>query len=292
MMKRVFLLLTLMTCLMLTACGVEKQSVEMNYGESQNIELKASEKDNLTWESEDAGIASVKNGIVTGMGPGSTVITAGKDGKKVAELNVTVNLVDISAVLFSQKSIELEVDTSAQLHYVLMPENASDYGLSWKSADTDVVEVDSAGNLRGIAPGTTTVILSSSSGAMDTCEVTVKAPSAIEQLNDDERLLFNYMTGSMLSGFYNASAVRIRGIYSSSVENDNALFVILDIQGTNRMGGTLFKKYGVFVNRKTKVGTYLECGENPDLSRPVDSSVMDLSKLNAALEEYWEDNHY
>lgn len=291
MKKTIALFLVFALCLTLSACGVEQQKLELNFGESKKIELK-SEQTDLVWTSNDPDIVSVEDATITAAGPGSTIVTAERDGEKIAEIRVSVNLVDISAILLGQKTIEIEVDESTQLSYVLMPENASDYGLSWKSTNTDIVDVDDDGTIHGVAPGTTTIIVSNSSGVMDTCEVTVLTPSAIDQLNEDERLLFNFMTESMLSSFYNASAVRIRDIYDNH-SNSNLLSVILNIQGTNKMGGTLFKYYGVIITKSDGAGAAIQCNEDTmKLPALMSKDVMDSAKINAALEEYWSGNHY
>lgn len=236
----------------------------------------------------------VQNGIVTGIAPGNAVVTATKDGKSVAEISVSVNIIDISAILFSQKNVEIELEESMQLQYILMPDNASDYGLSWKSANTEIAEVDDNGNIRAVAPGTTNIVCSTPNGVIDTCEVVVKEPSAIEQLNEEESKVFNYMTNSFLKSFYNASAARLRNIYTIEAKKEGYVysstsFMLFDLQGTNRMGGTLFKYYMVMV-KEDGSGSYFACkdGFSPDSSYiDFPRDVIDYTKINAALDEYW-----
>lgn len=61
------------------------------------------------------------------------------------------------------------------------------------------------------------------------------------------------MVEEMLSSFYNASAVRIRKIYdtNNNKDGDTIWSVILDIQGTNPAGGTIYKIYGLIYFTKT-----------------------------------------
>ena len=211
-------------------------------------------------------------------------------------ISVSVKIIDISAILFSQKNVEIELDESMQLQYMLMPDNASDYGLSWKSANTEIAEVDDTGNIRAVSPGTTTIVCSTPSGVIDTCEVIVKEPSAIEQLNEEEAKVFQEYLKNIQS-FYNAPAARIKALISIEKKGDSAgkpytakdvLFT--SIQGTNRLGGTLFKYYlGVagfeipnqdFMTKKIDGVNYIE----------IPSEFMDIGKINAAIEEYWEKN--
>lgn len=295
MNKGISLVLALVMCLSLCACGAEKQTVEINYGEECTIELKK-QQEGIVWETDNPDIVNVQNGTVTGIAPGNAIVTATKDGKTVAEITVSVNIIDISAILFSQKNVEIELDESMQLQYMLMPDNASDYGLSWKSANTEIAEVGDTGNIRAVAPGTTTIVCSTPSGVIDTCEVIVKEPSAIEQLNEEEAKVFQEYLKNIQS-FYNAPAARIKALISIEKKGDSAgkpytakdvLFT--NIQGTNRLGGTLFKYYlGVagfeipnqdFMTKKIDGVNYIE----------IPSEFMDIGKINAAIEEYWEKN--
>ena len=101
-----------------------------------------------------------------------------------------------------------------------------------------------------------------------------------------ERELFDYMTGTMLESFYNASAVRIRKIYNNPASSDTVQGIIVDLEGTNRLGGTTYDLYGIFRLRDQVF--FLPCGDGEiDLSQPMPTDVMDPAKINAALEEYW-----
>ena len=114
MKKVISLILALVMCLPLCACGAEKLTVEINYGEEYTIELKE-QQEGIVWETENPDIVTVRNGIVTGIAPGNAIVTAAKDGKTVAEISVSVNIIDISAILLSQKNVEIELEESMQL---------------------------------------------------------------------------------------------------------------------------------------------------------------------------------
>lgn len=300
MKKGLCILLAVCMMLLLCACAVEKQTLELNYGQEQKAELKKA-YEGLAWASSDDKIAVVSGDTIKAVGPGEAVLTAQKDGKAVAELSVSVKLVDITAILFSQKNIELKVDDSVQQTYTLIPDQASDYGLSWKSANPDVADVDADGNIRGVAPGTTTIVCSTPNGILDTCEVVVKAPSAIEQLNEDEKYLFEFMVQRFLPSFYNAPAARVRRIedMNKTENHETGMILLVNIQGTNKFGGTLNKDYMmVFDKQNASKSSYLPCmTENGLFDRSkgtddlmVDSTKLDPAKINAALEEYWNDN--
>ena len=121
--------------------------------------------------------------------------------------------VKIESITLSKNAAELKEGESVTLSAVIAPENATE-SYSWKSADEGVATVDENGVVTAVAPGNTNILAVSESGKTAACSVTVAAPTAYEQLNDAERELFDYMTGTMLESFYNASAVRIRKIYN------------------------------------------------------------------------------
>lgn len=284
-MKKAILVVLAFTLLFgLSSCGMEQQKIVVNYGETSSIEL-SKQYSELVWESADSAIAAVKDGKIMGLLPGSTTITGSSKGKPVVELSVEVNLIEITGIFLNQSSLILEQDEAVQLKYSLVPDNASDYGIKWKSVNEDVATVEEDGTVHAKGVGTTTIICSSKSGAMGTCEVTVKPPSAIELLNDVERGIFEYMTQTMLSSFYNASAVRIRNIYGAESIADSIW--TLDIQGTNKLGGTVFKQYTIMKNNGKY--SYFDVSDifNQSKATPLDKSFVDYSKLNAALEEYW-----
>ena len=135
---------------------------------------------------------------------------------------------------------------------------------------------------------------SASNGIIDTCEVVVKEPSAIEQLNNEEAKIFEEYIKNIQS-FYNAPAARIKALIGLEKADGNPYtstdVLFTNIQGTNRLGGTLFKYFlGValfevpnqdFMSKSNSLGIkYIE----------IPSEFLDIGKINAAIEEYWEKN--
>lgn len=200
--------------------------------------------------------------------------------------SITLSEVKIESITLSKNTAELKEGESVTLSAVIAPENTTEsYG--WKSADESVATVDENGVVTAVAPGNTNILAVSESGKTAVCSVTVAAPTAYELLNDAERELFDYMTGTMLESFYNASAVRIRKIYNSA-SSDTVQAIIVDLEGTNRLGGTTYDLFGIFHVGDRIVALPRGDGEI-DLSQPMPTDVMDPAKINAALAEYWDD---
>lgn len=200
----------------------------------------------------------------------------------------------ITAIYLNKNSIEMEIAETYQLQYTVMPETVTGYTLSWKSTDTSVATVDSMGWIKAVASGSTRIICSTPDGITDVCEITVKKPSAIEQLNENEKKAFDCLVENVLESFYNPSAIRIKKFYYSGSTGKESFrsgtfSFIMDLEGTNKVGGTISALYWVLQLKETVL--CLPAGSSSDLSCPMETSVMDPGKINAALEEYWETQH-
>ena len=190
--------------------------------------------------------------------------------------------VKIESITLSKNAAELKEGESVTLSAVVAPENATEsYG--WKSADEGVATVDENGVVTAVAPGNTNILAVSESGK--TAAVTVAAPTAYELLNDAERELFDYMTGTMLKSFYNAPAVRIRKLFNVNDGDLTYYAIVAELQGTNKLGGTIYKRY-IMVRQEGGVFC-VPLDDESDYGTEIPVDQMDPAKINAALEEYW-----
>lgn len=294
-MKKAFALILLVSLLAVLFSGCAEQGeLSIHFGDSAKIEL-SKQYDGLTWQSSDTEVATVNNGNVTGVGPGQATITAIYNEKNVAQYTVTVEIVEITDVFLQSNELTLEIGEKAALSYSLFPTNASAYRLSYTSINPEIATVDQGGNVKAVAAGKTNIVLSTASGITASCEITVVEPSAIKQLNKEEAKLFEYMVETFLSSFYNASAARFRNLYTIEATREGYVysassFLLADIQGTNKLGGTIHRYYMMAAPSEDSDGYYLVCKDSfyPDdtyIEFPRD--VIDYMKINAALDEYW-----
>ena len=192
--------------------------------------------------------------------------------------------VKIESITLSKNAAELKEGESVTLSAVVAPENATEsYG--WKSADEGVATVDENGVVTAVAPGNTNILAVSESGKTAACSVTVAAPTAYELLNDAERELFDYMTGTMLKSFYNAPAVLIRKLFNVNDGDLTYYAIVAELQGTNKLGGTIYKRY-IMVRQEGGVFC-VPLDDESDYGTEIPVDQMDPAKINAALEEYW-----
>ncbi len=118
-------------------------------------------------------------------------------------------------------------------------------------------------------------------------------PSAIEQLNEYEKWFFDVLVDLVLPSFYHSSAARVKQLGPSLSENyENNMMLEVRIQGENRLGGTIFKDFLVLCEKDAKESTYLPCFTDDGLFKSPhqwkENTKIDISKINLALEEYWE----
>ncbi len=132
----------------------------------------------VTWTSSNTSVATVTNGVVKAVAPGTATITVKTaDGNKTATCAVTVKAktVSVSSVALNKTSVSLTVDETETLTATVNPSNATNKTVTWTSSNTSVATVTN-GTVKAIAPGTATITVKTADGNKTaTCAVTVKA---------------------------------------------------------------------------------------------------------------------
>lgn len=132
----------------------------------------------LSWKSANAGIASVDDsGTVTAKSIGETVVTV-QAGNFTAECKVVVEPKPAESVTIDKSELEMLVGDKIKLTAVVMPEDAEDKNLTWKSSDESVVNVDSEGVVTAVADGEADVTVMCGN-LSDMCKVTVVSSKEI-----------------------------------------------------------------------------------------------------------------
>ena len=134
----------------------------------------------VTWTSDNTGVATVNNGVVTGVSVGSATITAKTaDGGFTATCTVTVEeapIVHPTGVSISKTSINLQIGGSETLTATVTPADANNKNVTWSTSDATVAAVDKNGKVIGIKAGNATITATTEDGGKTaTCSVTVTA---------------------------------------------------------------------------------------------------------------------
>ena len=159
--------------------------------------------------------------------------------EQLAVNTFNVSIVPIEQIIFSSDTIEVTDGDTVAVKYTLLPQNASDYGITWTSADETIVKVRDVDEVKLIAQseGKTTIIATTDNGVTAQCAVEVVPKSAYEQLTKDEKEFVNDIL-PIMSNFKNPASVRFNAIYKLFDGN-----YTLDVAAQNGFGGNTVTTY-------------------------------------------------
>lgn len=130
----------------------------------------------IAWSSADATIATVANGVVTGVAPGVATIRASA-GSVSGSAQVTVLPVPVATLALTPARDTLFAGVSRQFAALARDSAGATLGnatLAWSSADPAIASVSATGLVTARGAGTTTITVTASSGAKATATMVVK----------------------------------------------------------------------------------------------------------------------
>ena len=160
-----------------TEVTLDKTEVDMKVGST--ISLKATvipdnaTKPGITWTSSKTSVAKVDDGVVEAIGVGTAIIKAKTSNGKYAECTVTVTDNSVTSVTLNVTECSLEVKTTLQLSAAILPEDAEDKTITWKSSSSAKATVNDAGLVTAVSKGTATITATAANGKKATCKITV-----------------------------------------------------------------------------------------------------------------------
>ena len=165
-----------------SAVTLDTNSITLVEGDSQTLTATISpsnaENQKVLWSSSNSSVATVKEGVVTAIKPGSATITVkSDDGGKTATCEVTVNakVYPVTSIVLDKTSHEMTEGDEFTLTATINPSNATNKNVSWKSSNTSVATV-SNGKVTAVKAGSATITVTTEDGSKTaTCEVTVNA---------------------------------------------------------------------------------------------------------------------
>ena len=131
---------------------------------------------NVSWTSSNAGVASVDaSGKVSAQSVGTAKITVTtEDGGKTASCSVTVSPIAVTGISLNKTTMSLLIGGTEKLTATVSPSNATNKNVSWTSSNSNIVTVDSNGNVSAIKDGTAVITATTEDGGKKaTCSVTV-----------------------------------------------------------------------------------------------------------------------
>ena len=173
-----------------TGVKLNKTATSIFVGDSETLTATITPENatnqKVTWKSSDAAVASVDaNGKVTGVKAGEATITVTTDdGGKTATCKVTVSNkeVKVTGVKLNKTATSLLVGGNETLVATILPENATNQKVTWKSSNAAVATVDAAGKVTAVKAGEATITVTTEDGGKTaTCKVTVK-PNLVSEI--------------------------------------------------------------------------------------------------------------
>lgn len=165
-----------------TGIALSKTSAAIGEGETLRLTatvlpVNATNK-TVIWHSSDPSVATVKDGLITGVYEGTATITARTVNGKTADCEITVNApsyIPVETVTLSKTELTIAEKESADLTADILPKRATDKTVTWSSSNASVAAVKD-GVITGVTEGTAAITARAADGKSATCQVTVKNP--------------------------------------------------------------------------------------------------------------------
>lgn len=165
--------------------SLDKNELELKVGEEGTVKYvinpSYAENKNVTWESSNKKIATVKDGVITAVSPGEAeikVIT--EDGNKEAICKVNVVALPIESISFKNEELTVFIGSETELEIISIPDGSVLENPIWTSSDEKVATV-SDGVVLAKSFGSTSVSVSNEDGSIS-AEIVI---NVIEKPLDD-----------------------------------------------------------------------------------------------------------
>lgn len=146
----------------------------------------------VIWTSSNPSVATVDPmGKVKAVSAGKTVIKCSSEDNPMVTASCTVYVkVRATDIEISSSSIKVYETKSKTLKANVLPADASNKSVTWKSSDTTVAKVNSNGKVTGVKPGTAYITVTTANGKCTAkCKVTVQQVTYSEKVMLDKKSL-------------------------------------------------------------------------------------------------------
>lgn len=168
--------------------SLNKKTASLKVGKKLNLTAKVSPKKKVKWSSSNRKVASVSSkGVVKGLKAGTAKVTASVGNKKVSclvkvtkaesgnsgnsSVNVEIKVQGLSAMIEGGNTVYVGHYSPITTH--IIPANATNKALSYRSSNTAVAQVNERGAILGISEGTATITVMAAGNVSTTLNVKV-----------------------------------------------------------------------------------------------------------------------
>lgn len=184
-----------------TGITVDRTTLEMYVGDRDKLVATVipanANNQRVTWTSNAATKVSVVSttGVITAKAAGTATITATTyESKKTATCEVTViqGTKAVTGITLDKPYLRLAVGGSYELYANIIPRDAANKGVTWKTSSSKVASVTAAGLVKAVDCGTAEITATTKDGSfVATCYLTVVGFDTNTQGFDDGTYIWN-----------------------------------------------------------------------------------------------------
>ena len=166
--------------------SLDKASLALYVGSSAElvatVNVAEGDDDAVTWTSSAPSVATVENGVVKAVAPGTATITAEAAGT-TATCTVTVSKrpVAVSGIKLDKPKVTLKQGAKFALTATVEPADATNKSVTWTTSDEAVAKVNEEGVVTAVAEGTATITATAGEYSAK-CRVTVTGPVLVTEV--------------------------------------------------------------------------------------------------------------
>lgn len=196
--------------------NVEVENIELtldkstiNRGEKIKLKTKILPEDavdkTLKFSSNNTSVASISSdGYIMGLSSGTAKITGTASNGISSSININVYS-PVTDIMLETQNCTIQVDGNYKINAIVLPEDANNKKINYKSENEEIVRVDDDGNLTGISKGKTNIIVTSEDG-----NITKKVEVTVIRKLEDGEIIFDEslkITENEISGLENSNNI-------------------------------------------------------------------------------------
>ena len=267
---------------------VTNKNIEVYIGEGKVVDLKLTpnnaSKRFIKYTSANEEIATVNNGVVTGIKEGTTEITieSTEDESIKDTCTVTVKAIELTGISLNKTETKVGVGKTETLTVTYTPSNATYKDIKWTSADRTIATVDeNTGLITGIKAGETTITATSMKYPNITaeCRVSVELVLVIENGADLYKFAQDVNSGNKYEGYTVklANDITINEGVTYTFDDDTGLIEVKQNEnrfyiGTGYNGDTSGTNT-TFDSTASAIGAYYIANNSTETMTPIEGTM-------------------